>query len=83
MDAVGGTLTVDALLNKTGAGNLTLGGGTAIDLNATVDVDAGNLVIEDNATAAADLLASGDITSAEAARASRSKRPRRSESEET
>ena len=46
VDAEGGTLTTTVLLNKTGAGNLTLGGGTAINLDATVDVDAGNLVIE-------------------------------------
>ncbi|MEQ8662230.1 MAG: filamentous hemagglutinin N-terminal domain-containing protein, partial [Gammaproteobacteria bacterium] len=61
LDATGGTLVLDAF-GKTDAGNLTLGGGTAIDLNGTVDVDAGNLVIEDAFTAAGDLLASGDVT---------------------
>ncbi|MEQ8233223.1 MAG: filamentous hemagglutinin N-terminal domain-containing protein, partial [Gammaproteobacteria bacterium] len=61
IDAVGGTLTVDTL-TKSDAGNLTLAGATAIDLNGTVDVDAGNLVIEDTFTAAGDLLASGDVT---------------------
>ncbi|MEQ8660516.1 MAG: hypothetical protein RLW62_06835, partial [Gammaproteobacteria bacterium] len=60
LDAEGGTLTTDAL-SKAGAGDLTLGGGTAIDLNGTVDVDAGNLVIEDAASVAGDLLASGDV----------------------
>ncbi|MEQ8493116.1 MAG: hypothetical protein RLW42_02740 [Gammaproteobacteria bacterium] len=61
VDAEGGTLTAVGL-TKTGAGDLTLAGATPLDLNATVDVDAGNLVIEDAFTAAGDLLASGDVT---------------------
>ncbi|MFW6107375.1 MAG: filamentous hemagglutinin N-terminal domain-containing protein, partial [bacterium] len=62
LDAQAGTLTAASSLTKTGAGQLTLGGATAIDLDGTVDVDAGSLVIEDAFAAAADLLASNDLT---------------------
>ena len=62
LDAEGGTLLVQATLTKSAAGNLVLGGGTAIDLNALVDNDAGGLTIEDAFTSDNNLEASGDIT---------------------
>jgi hypothetical protein len=61
IDAEGGTLTASAL-TKNGAGNLTLGGATGLDLNGTVDVNTGNLAVEDTFTAAGDLLGSGNVT---------------------
>jgi len=62
VDAVNGTLTADAALTKTGTGDLTLGGDAGIGLGATVDAQSGNLVVEDDFTAAGDLLASTDVT---------------------
>jgi len=53
IDAVAGTLDADGTLTKTGAGKLTLGGGTAIDLEGTVDVQGGELEIQDAFSAAA------------------------------
>jgi hypothetical protein len=46
------------------AGDLTLGGATGIDLDGTIDVQGGSLVLEDNATVADDemLKASGNVT---------------------
>ena len=66
VDAEGGTLRTDGL-NKTGAGNLTLGGAVALDLDGTIDVDNGNLFIEDAFSAAGDLIASSDVSLAAAA----------------
>ena len=62
IDAEGGTLWADGTITKTGEGDLYLAGQTAIDLDGTVDVDAGSLYIEDNFSAAGDLLASDDVT---------------------
>ena len=61
-DAGSGTLWAKSTLTKTTTGDLTLGGATAIDLDGTVDVDDGSLVIEDAFNAAGDLLASADVT---------------------
>jgi filamentous hemagglutinin family protein len=62
MDAQGGTLWANGTLTKTGAGDLTLGGQTGINLDGTVDVEAGSLIIEDDFSAADDLLANDDVT---------------------
>jgi len=44
---VAGTLDADGTLTKTAAGKLTLGGGTVIDLAGAVDVQAGDLEVQD------------------------------------
>jgi len=62
LDAVGGKLWATDAITKTTTGNLNLGGDDAIDLDGTVDVDAGSLTIEDDFTAAADLIASENVT---------------------
>ena len=62
IDAGTGTLWAKNMITKTGAGKLTLSGATAIDLDGTVDVDAGALQIEDAFNAAGDLIASADVT---------------------
>jgi len=61
-DAVGGKLWATDTITKTTTGNLNLGGDDAIDLDGTVDVDAGSLTIEDDFSAAADLIASENVT---------------------
>ncbi|MHC4499146.1 MAG: beta strand repeat-containing protein, partial [Planctomycetota bacterium] len=61
-DAVGGKLWATDTITKTTTGNLNLGGDDAIDLDGTVDVDAGSLTIEDDFSAAGDLLASENVT---------------------
>ncbi|NVM24006.1 MAG: hypothetical protein HWN68_19780, partial [Desulfobacterales bacterium] len=62
-DAGAGTLLAKNTMTKTGAGNLTLGGATGINLGGTVDVQSGNLTLEDNTTVASDktLKASGNV----------------------
>ena len=61
-DAEGGTLTAKGITKA--AGDLTLGGATGIDLDGTVDVQGGNLNLEDNAIVADDemLKASSNVT---------------------
>jgi hypothetical protein len=61
-DAVSGKLWATETITKTTTGNLNLGGDDAIDLDGTVDVDAGSLTIEDDFTAVADLIASENVT---------------------
>ena len=60
IDSTAGTLTTDAI-TKNDTGSLSLGGNIAIVLNGTIDVNAGNLTIQDAFTATNDLTASGDI----------------------
>ncbi|MHC4622683.1 MAG: beta strand repeat-containing protein, partial [Planctomycetota bacterium] len=63
-DAGPGTLWAQETVTKTGTGDLHLGGDYAVDLDGTVDVqtDGGSLFIEDDFTAAGDLLANKDVT---------------------
>ena len=56
-----GTTLTAAALTKTGTGNLNLAG-SAIDLNGTVDVNAGSLTIENAFSAAGNLLASVNVS---------------------
>ena len=58
-----GTLTANSTITKTGTGRLTLGGATNIDLNGSVDVQGGNLALNDNASVAPGqtLRTSGDL----------------------
>ena len=67
IDAEAGTLWAKSTLDKDTAGNLTLAGGTAINLDGTVDVQDGDLLVEDNATVAAGetLRASGNLIQTE------------------
>ena len=60
-DALGGKLWAQETITKTTTGDLNLGGDD-IDLDGTVDVDYGSLTIEDDFSAAADLIASDNIT---------------------
>ncbi len=62
IDAESGTLWAKGTLTKTGSGDLTLAGDAAIDLDGTVDVEAGSLYIEDDFSATGDLLANDDVT---------------------
>jgi hypothetical protein len=57
-----GTLWAMDTITKTTTGDLTLRGVTDIDLDSTVEVQAGSLFIEDDFHASADLLAGQDIT---------------------
>ncbi|MBC8470902.1 MAG: filamentous hemagglutinin N-terminal domain-containing protein [Planctomycetes bacterium] len=61
IDAETGTLTASGTITKTTTGNLTLSGAAGINLEGTVDVEAGDLIIEDGFNAAADLLASVNV----------------------
>jgi len=62
LDAGTGTLQLTQALTKA-AGGLTLGGNTLVDLDgALVNVQAGNLVIDDALDSEADLQASGTVT---------------------
>ncbi len=61
-EAGAGTLWAKNSITKTGAGDLHLAGDAGVNLDDTVDVDAGSLIIEDDFTAAGDLIASEDIT---------------------
>ncbi|MHC4616844.1 MAG: autotransporter outer membrane beta-barrel domain-containing protein [Planctomycetota bacterium] len=62
-DAASGTLWARDKITKTGSGDLTLAGDTAIDLDGTVDVRAagGSLYILDDFTAKGSLLATRDV----------------------
>ena len=62
IDAEGGALWADGWLHKTKEGDLTLAGETGIDLDGTVEVQHGSLTIEDDFTAAGNLLASDNVT---------------------
>ncbi len=62
LDATTGTLTLGAAATKTSAGNLTIAGDTLIDADGNVNVNAGNLIVQDAVTSDADLIASGDVT---------------------
>ncbi len=62
IDAENGTLWTKSTITKTGAGNLNLGGQNGINLDGTVDVQAGSLTVEDDAAAAGDLLANDNVT---------------------
>ena len=61
-DATTGTLTANNTICKTGRGNLTLAGGTAIDLNNSISVLPGSFVIQGAFTATNDLTASCNVT---------------------
>ena len=61
IDAETGKLWAQKELTKTGAGDLTLGGATDIDLDGDVRVQAGSLTLADDFHAAMDLIASKDI----------------------
>ncbi|MHC4740019.1 MAG: autotransporter outer membrane beta-barrel domain-containing protein, partial [Planctomycetota bacterium] len=61
-DAGDGALWAKGTITKTTAGDLALGGDADIDLDGTVDVDDGSLTIEDDFSAAADLIASENVT---------------------
>ncbi len=64
IDAGAGALHAIGTITKgaTATGSLTLGGDEGIDLDGTVDVDAGSLFIEDDFIAAGHLLASDHVT---------------------
>jgi len=62
IEAETGVLWAMGTLTKTSSGNLNLAGETHINLDGTVDVRVGSLIIEDNFNAAGDLLASEDVT---------------------
>ncbi|MBX9605645.1 MAG: filamentous hemagglutinin N-terminal domain-containing protein [Gammaproteobacteria bacterium] len=56
-----GSLTLDAL-TKSNTGNLTLGAATGIDINGTLNVQGGDLILDGGFTAQNNLLAAGNIT---------------------
>lgn len=60
-DAQTGTLTAKGDITKTTSGSLSLKGRRGIDLNGTVNVKKGGLIIKDSFTAAGDLIASGNV----------------------
>ncbi|MCP3903797.1 MAG: hypothetical protein GY715_09195 [Planctomycetes bacterium] len=70
LDGVGVNQRIDAGLGslfaqgltKTGAGNLTLGGGAGLFLSGNVAVNSGDLTLEDLFTTAGDLTASNNVT---------------------
>ena len=61
IDAGVGTLTSNVIA-KTTAGNLTLGGDTLVDCNGDVNVNDGNLIVEDSFKVGKNLSASGGIS---------------------
>jgi len=61
IDAVGGSLLAGGTITKSGTGELTLGGGTLVNLADDVQVNNGGLIVEDELVAAGDLTASGSV----------------------
>lgn len=62
LDAGPGTLLAMDTITKTSAGDLTLVGSTLIDLNGSVDVQNGSLIINDAFQTTSNLIASGNVT---------------------
>jgi filamentous hemagglutinin family protein len=62
IDAVGGSLLAGGTITKSGTGELTLGGGTLVNLADNVKVNSGGLIVEDELVAAGDLTASGSVS---------------------
>jgi len=61
IDAVGGSLLAGGTITKSGTGELTLGGGTLVNLADDVQVNNGGLIVEDELVAAGDLTASDSV----------------------